>query len=362
MFRIYHESYGETRVGEIKTSRGSILTPAFMPVATKGFVKAVSPNDLLEVGTQALISNAFHIYLRPGIDFVESIGGIHKFVGLEIPIFTDSGGFQAIRKDFSIKITREGFIVKDHLFNTEILYTPELCAEIQRRLGVDVALTLDLCAPYPPKDLEELSYFFTVEWAKEFRRNYDRAAVGIIQGGFNIDYREKCAIELTKIGFEGYAIGGLSIGEPKEITHKIVREVVKFIPKENFRYLMGVGSPVDIVLAVESGIDLFDSSYPTRNARHGSLLTWSGKINIKRKEYRYDHRPIDENCSCYTCRNFSRAYLHFLYSEKEISVKRLLTIHNLHFMNEFFSRMRKEIIEDNFIEFKNKVFQIYYTC
>jgi len=358
-FRLVFQEGGGSRLGNISTSHGSVETPAFMPVATKGYVKTLTPEDVLKVKTQAIIANAFHLYLRPGADFIENIGGIHRFTGIPLTTFTDSGGFQIIRKDFSFKVVEEGIIFVHPSSGEKVLFNAELCADIQRRMGVDVAMALDFCAPYPSNGLDNLSYKYTVRWARMFRESYERAAFGIVQGGFDEKYREICAKEMAEIDFEGYAIGGLCIGEPKEITFRILRNVIKFLPEEKVRYLMGVGSPADIVRAVELGVDLFDSAYPTRNARHGTLLTWHGKMNIKRSEFRSDTKPIDEDCCCYTCRNFSRSYLHHLFKDDDMGVKRLLTIHNLHFINEFFEKMREAIKNGEFAEFKKRILDIY---
>lgn len=345
------------RLGRINTNHGSFLTPIFLPVGTQGSVKSLTPEELIEIKVEAILSNTYHLYLRPGHEVIKRLGGLHKFIHWDRPIITDSGGYQIYSLGDLRKITEEGVIFQSHLDGSTHILTPEKVMEIQNALGSDIAMVLDECIPYPAsyeyvKDSIEL----TTRWAKRclnYRPKNCSALFAIIQGGIYRDLRERSAIALTDLGFDGYAIGGLSVGEPKTVMKEVLDWTIPIIPEESPRYLMGVGTPQDIIEAVLSGIDLFDCVIPTRNARNGTLFTSNGKISIKQARYAEDERPIDESCNCYTCRNYSRAYLRHLYMAKEILSPRLNTIHNLYYYIDLMKKIRDAIREDSLKEFYN---------
>lgn len=360
MFELIHTDKNTgARVGKLRTNHGIIDTPAFMPVATKGTVKTITPEELREMGTQVLISNAFHLLLAPGMEVVRKSGGLHKFMHWERAIFTDSGGFQMIRKDFPFKITDEGFTYKNPRDGEKYSYTPESCLENQKIIGSDVAMILDECPAYGSDyNAVEASTGRTIRWAaraKNIEQNNGQLFFAILQGGTFAELRRYCALELVEMDFDGYGIGGLSIGEPKEIMNEVLKSSVPLVPEDKPRYLMGVGSPVELLTAIESGVDIFDSAFPTRNARHQTLMTSRGNIDIARAKFVMDFAPIDENCDCYTCRNYTRAYLHHLFRESELLALRLASIHNLHFMQSMVRGARAAILDDRFVEFKKSV-------
>jgi queuine tRNA-ribosyltransferase len=367
MFELIHTDKNTgARVGKLRTNHGIIDTPAFMPVATKGTVKTITPEELREMGTQVLISNAFHLLLAPGMEVVRRSGGLHKFMHWERAIFTDSGGFQMIRKDFPFKITDEGFTYKNPRDGKKYSYTPESCLENQKIIGSDVAMILDECPAYGSDyNALEASTGRTIRWAaraKNIEQNNGQLFFAILQGGTFAELRRYCALELVEMDFDGYGIGGLSIGEPKEIMNEVLKASVPLVPEGKPRYLMGVGSPVELLTAIESGVDIFDSAFPTRNARHQTLMTSKGNIDIARAKFTLDLLPIDENCDCYTCRNYTRAYLHHLFKESELLALRLASIHNLHFMQWIVWGAREAILEDRFVEFKKSVLSAGFIC
>ncbi len=353
------------RSGLIGTTRGMISTPAFMPVGTQGTVKAMSPDELREIGSDIILCNTYHLYLRPGHDIIEEIGGLHKFINWPAPILTDSGGFQVFSLSSLRKIHEEGVEFRSHLDGSLHFLGPEMAMEVQCALGSDIAMAFDECTPYPAEyEYAVKSLELTTRWAgqcKEFldkkRRNSEvqkelPSLFGIIQGGMYKDLRKRSLEELVEIGFDGYAAGGLSVGEPKEEMYDIIESIGPLMPADHPRYLMGVGDLRDVLVAVENGFDMFDCVMPTRNARNGTLFTSEGRISIKRTEFRADPAPLDPDCNCYTCRNFSRAYLRHLFLAKEILSMRLNTIHNLHFYLAFFRKMRAAIEEGRFQSFK----------
>jgi len=360
MFKIESQD-SKARVGVLKTAHGEIQTPFFMPVATKATVKTLSPQELRECGVKAIISNSLHLFLRPGLDVLEAHGGLHEFMGFDGIIFTDSGGFQMIREGFFIGVKEEGIVFKSPYDGKRYLFTPEFSKEVQMRIGSDVAMMLDFCSEYPADyETAKRATVLTSLWARKFPLGDDRQlSFGIVQGGTYEDLRRKSAEDLSSIEFDGYGIGGLSIGEPKSVMHKMVSIVNSILPEEKPRYLMGVGSPMDIIKSVMEGVDVFDSVYPTRNGRHGTALTWKGRVNLKKSEYRNDHRVLDEDCSCYTCENFTRAYLYHLIKEREILGMRLLTLHNICFMQEFMERIREEINQGNIERFRKEMERYY---
>ncbi|MDP2768021.1 MAG: tRNA guanosine(34) transglycosylase Tgt [Candidatus Methanoperedens sp.] len=347
------------RAGKFRTAHGVIDTPAFMPVATKATVKTLIPEELYDMETQVLISNAFHLFLAPGMEVIRRAGGLHKFMNWERTIFTDSGGFQMIRKDFPFKITDEGITYKNQRDGKKYSYTPELCLENQMLMGSDVAMVLDECPAYGSDySAVEASVERTIQWAnrsKNMEKNGGHLSFAILQGGTFVKLRKRCAEALIEMDFDGYGIGGLSIGEPKEIMNEILKYSVPLVPENKPRYLMGVGSPVELLEAIESGIDIFDSAFPTRNARHQSLMTSKGGIDIARAKFALDFNPIDEECECYTCKNYTRAYVHHLLKESELLALRLASIHNLYYIQSLVKGAREAILEDRFAEYRKSL-------
>lgn len=334
MFEIKYEN-GKARYGILKANI-SVETPVFVPVATKGAIRTLLPEEAWNVGTRIVIANALHLYMR-AMPLLE--GGIHKFMKWDGLILTDSGGFQSI-KNFPAKVTDEGVAFTMPDGKVEI-FTPEKSIEIQRKIGSDFAYMLDDCPKYPyGRKRVAKAVKRTIEWA---RRSQGKDVFAILQGGIDEGLRKKCASEIAKMDFAGYAIGGLSIGEPKEMMHRMVEVTVPLLQKEKPRHLMGVGSPEDVIEGVKNGIDIFDSAFPTRNARHGTIYTTKGKINLKRSGLR---GSIDDECDCYTCKNYSLEHLSYLFREKEQLALRLATIHNLRYMNRLMERIREEIKED----------------
>lgn len=359
-FDIYkRDDSTNARIGRMKTAHGVVDTPAFMPVATQATVKSISPDELYDMGFQMLISNAYHLYLRPGHKTVEKLGGIHKFMSWNKSITTDSGGYQVLSLSKRRKIRDDGILFKSHLDGSEHIFTPEKCIEIQESLGVDIMMSLDECPPYPSnREYMRKSIDLTTRWAgmcREARKRSDNALFGIIQGGVYKDLRKQSARDLMNIGFDGYALGGLGIGEDPEQTYETTESTLNILPTDKPRYLMGLGKPEDIVTAVSMGVDLFDCVIPTRNARNGTLFTSRGKLVIKNAQFTEDKRPIDESCECYTCRTFSRAYLRHLYIAKEILVLRLLTTHNLFYYAELMKGIRSSILDGDFPNYISRV-------
>ena len=347
------------RIGRMKTAHGVVDTPAFMPVATQATVKSISPDELYDMGFQMVITNAYHLYLRPGHKTVEKLGGLHKFMSWNKSITTDSGGYQVLSLSKTRKIKDDGILFRSHLDGSEHMFTPEKCIEIQESLGVDIMMCLDECPPFPStREYMRKSIDLTTRWARmcrEARKRSDNALFGIVQGGVYKDLREQSARDLMNIGFEGYALGGLGIGEDPEQTYETTESTLNVLPTDKPRYLMGLGKPEDIVTAVSMGVDLFDCVIPTRNARNGTLFTSRGKLVIKNAQFTKDERPIDESCECYTCRTFSRAYLRHLYIAKEILVLRLLTTHNLFYYAELMKGIRSSILDGDFPNYISRV-------
>ncbi len=350
------------RAGLLETNRGAIHTPAFMPVGTVGTVKAMSPDELKEIGAEIVLCNTYHLYLRPGHEIIEVLGGIHRFMNWDRPILTDSGGFQVFSLSALRKIEEDGVHFKSHLDGSMHFIGPKEAMEIQSSLGSDIAMVLDDCTPYPSSyEYAMNSLFRTIKWAEQCKalQREGQALFGIVQGSLYEGLRKKSIEELVDIGFDGYAAGGLSVGEPKEEMHRLIYFTAPLLPSEKPRYLMGIGELGDVLKAVEAGFDMFDCVMPTRNARNGTLFTSRGKISIKREEFRSDRGPLDPDCDCYTCRNYSRGYLRHIFLSKEILSMRLNTIHNLFFYLNFFRNMRKSILESRFSEFKTQWQAIY---
>ncbi len=349
------DPFSKGRLGRIDTGHGFFSTPAFLPVGTQGTVKSLIPEELVQVGVEAILGNTYHLYLRPGHDTIGRLGGLHTFMHWEKPIVTDSGGYQIFSLAKLRKISEEGATFQSHLDGSRHLLTPEKVVEIQRTLGSDIAMVLDECIPYPSSyDYVKTSTSLTTRWARRSlkeKREKDPALFAIVQGGTYRDLREDCAQRLVEMNFDGYAIGGLSVGEPKSLRREILEWTAPCLPDNSPRYLMGVGTPEDILDGVMLGIDFFDCVLPTRNGRNGMLFTSTGKVSIKQAQYGDDGRPIDEHCSCYTCQHYSRAYLRHLYLANEILASRLNTLHNVHFYMEFLRRIREAIQEDRLLDF-----------
>jgi queuine tRNA-ribosyltransferase len=349
VFRIAKEDENSrARTGILGTAHGDVHTPAFLPVATKASVKAMSSEDVEASCSEALIVNAFHMYLEPSIDVLHGFGGLHGFMKWNRAIFTDSGGYQLIRKEFSLKKRDDGFEFKTKDGRTEV-FTPERCMEVQEKLGSDVAMVLDDCPPYPssPDEVKD-SLDRTTRWAKSCKDAHakkDQLLFGIVQGGTDPELRKRSAEELVLMEFDGYGIGGLTIGEPKDVMHATVEGLVPLLPKEKPRYLMGLGSPLDMLKAVSMGVDVFDSVFPTRYGRHGTAFGFGGKLNIRGSQFKNDDSPLEKDCGCHACANYSRAYIRHLLREKEILGLRLMSIHNLHFTQELMRRARIAVEE-----------------
>lgn len=345
----------EARLGKIETDHGAIWTPAFLPVGTQGTIKSLTPEELIELGVEGLLGNAYHLYLRPGHEVIGKLGGLHRFIHWNRPILTDSGGFQIFSLAKLRKISEEGVLFQSHIDGSLHFLTPEKVIEIQKVLGSDMAMVLDECIPYPSSyEYVKASIGLTLRWAEKCFEGWGKnssALFGIVQGGVYQELREECAKRLTQIDFQGFAIGGLSVGEPKSLRQKVLQWTVPLLPEDKPRYLMGVGTPEDILQATLLGIDLFDCVLPTRNARNGLLYTSSGKISIKQARYAEDPLPPDESCSCYTCRNYSRAYLRHLYLSNEILSSRLNTIHNIYYYMTLMKGIREAIQEGCLHEF-----------
>ncbi len=360
-FDLLKEGSGtEGRLGSITTPHGTIQTPVFMPVGTQGTVKAMTPDELERLGVEIILGNTYHLYLRPGHDLIRDLGGLHRFMGWEKPILTDSGGYQVFSLGNLRKITEEGVKFQSHHDGSYHFITPEKSIAIQEALGADIIMCFDECPPYPAGyDYVRASLDMTLRWAKrckDAKLRDDQALFGIIQGGMYADLRRRAAEETVGMGFDGYAIGGLSVGETKPLMYEMIEATVPFMPKDKPRYLMGVGTPEDLVEGVDRGVDMFDCVMPTRNARNGTLFTSFGKVVIKNSRFERDERPIDEECSCYTCRNFSRAYLRHLFMAKEILSSILNTIHNIHYYLEVIRGIRKALDKGRFREFKREFY------
>ena len=346
---------GAARRGRMTTTHGAVETPAFMPVGTQGAVKAVTPDELSACGTQIVLANTYHLHVRPGHDLIRDLGGLHKFMNWGGPILTDSGGFQVFSMKGLRTLDEDGVTFRSHIDGSMQRLTPESSMEIQTALGSDVAMVLDECPPLPAaRDAVEAAVARTTRWARRSRDAYRGPGVpfGIVQGGTDEALRERSAAEIAGLDFPGYAIGGVSVGEPPEAIAKIARFTAARLPEARPRYLMGVGRPEDLVEAVAAGIDLFDCVMPTRNARNGTLFTSEGKVNIKREEYRADPRPLDPACACETCRHYSRAYLRHLFVSNEILASRLNTIHNLAYYLDLMKSLREAITTRTFAAFR----------
>jgi queuine tRNA-ribosyltransferase len=362
-FKLKHEDERTSgRVGRLTTGHGEVETPVFMPVATMGTVKTMDNSDLEKLRVDALISNAFLLYLRPGLEIIQEAGGLHRFMNWKKVLFTDSGGFQMIRRDFLKGVDMNGVKFNSPFDGQLYEITAEKNMEIQLALGADIIMAMDDCPPASASpDEVRSSLERTLNWAQRCKSYFQEhsgegssALFGIVQGGIEPDLREKCIDELIKLDFQGYAIGGLSIGESKKSMYDIIEFSAPRLPAEKPRYLMGVGSPEDILDSVAMGVDVFDSVFPTRNARHSTIYTAIGRINLGRSPYRTDTSPLDDNCSCFTCTNHTRAYVNHLLRHKEPSAIRLTTMHNLHFLMDLIHNSRTALKENRFDKFRDE--------
>jgi queuine tRNA-ribosyltransferase len=366
IFSVHHkDKNSKARVGEFFTGHGTVQTPIFMPVGTQGSVKAITQKVLeSEIKAEIVLSNTYHLYLRPGTKILEQAGGLHKFMNWQLPILTDSGGFQVFSLSELRKIQKDGVEFRSHLDGSKHFFTPKTVIEIQRSIGSDIIMPLDECTPFPCEYEYALkSKNLTSEWAILNKETFDSTnslygheqfLFGIIQGSVYKDLREASVKDLVKLNFDGYAIGGLAVGEPIETMYDITDFTTEFMPENKPRYLMGVGRPENILEAIARGIDMFDCVMPTRNARNAYLFTSTGIVSMRNAAYKDDFTPLDENCNCYTCKNFSKAYLRHLFNAKEILALELATIHNLSFYLDLIRKSRQKIIEGGFTEWKDK--------
>lgn len=354
---------GHARAATLQTAHGEIQTPVFMAVGTRGTVKGMTPKDLKESGCQVVLGNTYHLHLRPGEDIVKKMGGLHKFMNWDGPILTDSGGFQVFSLSKLRKITEEGVQFNSHIDGAKLFISPEKSMEIQMDLGSDIIMAFDECPPYP-SDKEKIieSMDLTIRWLKRSKERMTRKEsllFGIVQGGLDYDLRMQSLEKTLDVELPGYALGGFSVGEPMPMMHELVAKVGHQMPEDKPRYLMGVGTPLDLILSIDGGIDMFDCVLPTRVARNGTLFTSQGKMSIKRAEFKEDPSPLDPDCDCYTCTNFSRAYLRHLFMTGEILGSMLNTLHNLHYYFKLMRQSREAIMENRWAEFRDKIIQRY---
>ena len=361
---IHKDEFSNARLGTIETNYGTVETPMFMPVGTRATVKMLTPEEVKECGSGVILANTYHLWLRPGEDLVKKAGGLHKFMNYDGPILTDCGGFQVFslvknKKD----ISEEGVKFKSHIDGQKLFLTPEKSIEIQNKLDSDIAMSFDECPPYPVTyDYMKQSVERTLRWAKrgkDVHSNEMQSLFGIVQGGEFEDLRKLSAIETVKMDFDGYAIGGTSVGEDKPTMYNMIDYAIKYLPEDKPRYLMGVGDPIDMLEAIDRGIDMMDCVLPTRIARHGNAFTRHGKLNIRNAKYKEDFTPIEENCDCYACRNFTKAYIRHLVLVDESLGKRLLSIHNIRFLIKMTEEIRKAIKNNKFKEYKEDFIKEY---
>ncbi|MFI3283750.1 MAG: tRNA guanosine(34) transglycosylase Tgt [Erysipelotrichaceae bacterium] len=363
-FKITHKSSkSKARVGLVHTNHGVVETPIFMPVGTLATVKFLSPEDLAKINSEIILSNTYHLWLRPGSDIVEKAGGVHKFMNYSKPMLTDSGGFQVFSLSKSRKITEEGVHFKSHLDGSKLFLTPEKSIQVQNQIGADIIMSFDECIPYPTSyEYARNSVDRTLRWAKrgkEAHQRDDQALFGIVQGGEYPELRKYCAEELVKMDFDGYSIGGTSVGEDKPTMYKMLEYSIDYLPENKPRYIMGVGAINDILEGIQRGVDMFDCVLPTRIARHGTCMTSEGRINIKKAIYKEDFTPLDVECDCECCQNYTKAYLNHLYRCNEGLGSRLMSIHNLRFLLRLTEQAREAIKEDRFEAFKEETLKRY---
>ncbi len=359
------DSDTSARTGELRLPHGNVQTPVFMPVGTLGTVKAMSPEELKNIGFDIILGNTYHLYLRPGDELIKKAGGLHSFINWNRNMLTDSGGFQVMSLQQFRKITEEGIEFQSHIDGSYHLFSPERVMEIEHNLGADIIMVIDECAPHPcTKQYAKESAEMSLRWAERCKIKHEQLAgeqslFGIVQGSIYDDLREENAKELISIDFPGYAIGGLAVGENKEDMLRIVNLTDRILPKEKPRYLMGVGTPLDLLENIERGVDMFDCVMPTRHARNGQAFTRDGRLTVRNGEFKEDFRPIQDDCDCYACRNFSRAYIRHLINVKEILGVRLMTLHNLTFYNTLIKEIREAINNRSFSEYKHNFIERY---
>lgn len=361
-YKLIHKC-GNARLGQIEINGYTIDTPCFMPVGTQATVKFLDYRDLKEINASLILGNTYHLWLRPGEDVVEKAGGLHKFMHYDGPILTDSGGFQVFSLAERRNISEEGVTFKSHLDGSKLFMSPEDSIHIQEKLGSDIAMSFDECIPYPSSyEYVKDSVDRTLRWAKrglEAHTRADQALFGIVQGSEYPDLRKYCAQELVKMDFDGYSIGGTSVGEDKATHYKMLDDTLKYLPEDKPRYEMGIGAVNDILTAIEKGVDMFDCVLPTRIARHGTLMTSNGRITIRKAIYKDDFTPLDENCDCETCKNYTKAYLNHLFRANEGLANRLLSIHNLRFLIKIVEGAREAIKEDRYLDYKKEIIEKY---
>ena len=349
------------RLGLLSTPHGTVETPVFMPVGTQATVKTMTPEEVRAAGSRIILSNTYHLYLRPGHELIREAGGLHRFMHWDGPILTDSGGFQVFSLGPLRRVSEEGVTFRSHIDGSEHFFSPEKAMEVQMALGSDIAMAFDECAPYPcSREYAQEALERTTRWAGrclEYHRREDQAVFGIVQGSVYPDLRRSSAEELVSLGFPGYAIGGLSVGEPKELMYEMLDHTVPFLPADKPVYLMGVGSPDCLVEGVARGVDMFDCVLPTRIARNGTVLTRRGKLVVRNAEYARDFTPLDPDCGCYACRNYTRAYIRHLVKANEVLGIRLTTIHNLHFILNLMKEIREAIREERMVDYARKFLQ-----
>ena len=351
------------RYGILHTPHGDVEVPCFMPVGTLATVKTLSPEEVKSIGAGIILANTYHLHLRPGEDIVAKAGGVQKFMNYNGPMLTDSGGFQVFSLAEKRNITEEGVLFKSHLNGDKIMFTPEKVIGIEEKIGADIIMSFDECIPYPASyEYVKDSTLRTIRWAKrgkDAHKREDQALFGIVQGGEFADLRKMCAEELVKMDFDGYSIGGTSIGEPKDVCFNMIDMAIKYLPEDKPRYLMGVGSLDYILEGIGKGVDMMDCVLPTRIARHGTVMTHNGRVNIKGEKYKEDFTTLDHECDCYTCKNYTKAYLRHLYVSNESFGQRLLSLHNLRFLISIVEGAREAIKEDRFNEYKEEVLKKY---
>ena len=362
---LHKDSKTNARYGLLETNYGKYETPIFMPVGTQATVKTLSPEELKDINSAVILANTYHLWLRPGEDVINKAGGLHKFMNYDGPILTDSGGFQvfSLAKNKDKDIVEEGVHFKSHLDGRPLLLTPELSIQIQNKLDSDIAMSFDECPPYPVTyEYMKKSVERTLRWAKrglDVHQNPRQSLFGIVQGGEFQDLRKWSALETTKLNFDGYAIGGTSVGEDKPTMYKMIDDAIIYLPHDKPRYLMGVGDPIDLLEGIERGIDMFDCVHPTRLARHAHAFTKNGKINLRNQKFKEDFSPIDDDCDCYACKNFTKSYIRHLLVAEETFGSRLLSIHNLRFLIHMMEDIRTSIKNDEFLTYKNNFLTQY---
>lgn len=359
-FKLKHTDKNcRARVGKLTTSHGVVETPVFMPLGTKGAVKTLTPEELKEIGAEIILGNTYHLYLRPGVEVIEEAGGLHRFMHWEGPILTDSGGFQIFSLSETLRVTDQGVEFKSIVDGSLHFLSPESAAKIQEKLGGDIIMVLDECTPYPAsRDYVNEAVLRTLDWARRCKKSHKKrrqALFGIVQGGVYPELRRLSTEKTMEMNFPGYAIGGFSVGEPHDLMFEVLGPTLEILPLDKPRYLMGVGNSSSLLRAIELGVDMFDCALPTRMARNGGVLTSQGRLNIRNARHVKDFSPLDSNCNCYVCQNYSRAYLRHLHTTGEILAHRLLTWHNLAFIFGLVKRAREAILDDSFKEFRRSL-------